>query len=1207
MSIFKDTFHPSIKDQLNRRQNVINDRVSSKNIQYLNSRNAWIRLSSSVNIYSGAVDGDKKDPKNYTNALAKKNVLQGGVLKDYDKKTGTLRSGIGNDGAYSSYTRLGIRPMPGITSVDIKSEGAYGSLRKATVNFQCWDIQQLEDLELLYMRPGYTVLLEWGWVPYIDNTGEYKSTFTDYTDIIDTEWTKEELFSLQYAKSTDGVYRRQDGTQVTGSGYQGNYDSMFGYVKNYSWKARMDGGYDCMTEIISLGEVIESLKVNYAPLDNINETIKGGLVISNTNLSDEDKPKVIGNINLSGSYSENILAGIFTEMWGIGTYAIGDGSHLSLYDKKHKTYYDIFKKVININSENDNTNATGTGTTGKTDEQVYITLETLTHLLNNYVLLRDKKSTDKNQGKSQPFSSLSVLERDATNPNPKTGNGYLLGLAHPIQISTDVSTCLIKSPLWLGGLNLVGDTGSADPNQGDPTIKFSTTIGNVNTLVDQFIRILVPTSKITDTGKDRITNVIQGVIQGPSGSRYSKEQILNNIKEINRVYREKYADLTYKIGSPRQDEINFYGLTVNNSKVNISIPKAVNAPSFYALLSSIQGGNLGTDRVISILIPEDEIASIKDKRYFNTSTTYGLAAFGDPVEEERRRIRAEQEKIKATNERLQEGLKNIQFLNVLPRPYFVPPDAISETGPGWATELGIIGNIYVNVTMLYNLCTNNSLAAQDKKEKNDIALYDFIKNVLAKISTAIGNVNNFDIFVDPVDGVARIIDINYVDRVKAAQAYTNAFELQVQNTKSVVRSYGLESKIFKEQSTIVAIGAQVGGGALGTDTSTLVDFNRSIIDRIIPIKDAPTTNNEAPDDKAKVEVLLSSLNILANFFTDLSYYKFLGITLADPDFNLDQATKYSNALKDLINFFKTIGKSKIKNKAILPTVLSVNMDGIGGIVIGNIFKLPPDVLPKGYKNTDGIGSKSGYVVTGIGHSLQNNDWVTKIDAQFIGLDEPEGYDIDYSKITLSPLNTGTTVVVGIGGARAGAVTATTGKAKTYYPEKPEEQFRRTFIPQTQLADYLKKKVAAGLNKNIAIAVMAKSINEQGSGDQLKGFNNNFYGVQTDSSRWPAKYDPFISGNVFIAENKTNKQRAFAAFSTPEIGADFVIENVQRRGIYVGGTTTYVTKGTKVTDATLWARIYYKEWVTGNKNAEPDATTLKNLLSIYSKATKLIGQ
>jgi hypothetical protein len=63
------------------------------------------------------------------------------------------------------------------------------------------------------------------------------------------------------------------------------------------------------------------------------------------------------------------------------------------------------------------------------------------------------------------------------------------------------------------------------------------------------------------------------------------------------------------------------------------------------------------------------------------------------------------------------------------------------------------------------------------------------------------------------------------------------------------------------------------------------------------------------------------------------------------------------------------------------------MDGIGGLVIGHIFKIPDNLLPKGYKG-GGLGSKLGHIVTGIGHSISNNDWVTNIDAQTIILDDP---------------------------------------------------------------------------------------------------------------------------------------------------------------------------------------------------------------------------
>jgi len=1131
MSIFKDSFHKDIKTQLGIRQSAINNRTPN-NLQYYNSRNAWIRLSSSVNI-NGSPD------------IARNNVLQGGTLTGYNKGQGALRSGIGANGAYNTFPRLGIRPMPGITGVDVKSEGAYGSLRKATVSFQCWDIQQLEDLELLYMRPGYTVLLEWGWAPYLDNSGTLQKNFTGYTDIIDTDWTKEQLFAQQYKKSTEI--------------YQGNYDSLFGYIKNYSWKARMDGGYDCTTEIISLGEIMESLKVNYAPLNTSATTT--GLVAKNCGYGTLD------NINLSGSYSNNVLAGIFAEMWGMGVKLTGnesEGIAGSISDTVKNVQYHLFRKVINLNGGEKE--STGTGTVGSSDEQVYITLESLVHLINNYVSLKDEKG-------NTAFVPLSVYEKGKTG-DTSTGTDCLLSLAHPVQISIDPSVCLINSPLWTsGGIKLeASPNGSVDPNSGSaappPSPFYGESAKNGSSLYDNedFWKELALKVEEADTeiGEGNKTKALLDYITQKFGGKPEE------LKEVNRVF---FSEI--KTGKKYQN------ITIGGAKLNTE-------NSVFELFG-IGAKSSSIEKALGADTDNDD----NNEKIIN-------AASLTPEDANQKELEKEQEKIKETNEQIQKGLENIKYLEQL-RPYFLPP----SSGPAWSSELGIIGNIYVNVNMLYNLCTNDQLAAQDKKEKNEIALYDFIKQVLSKISNSIGEVNNFDIFTE--DEVSQIIDINYVDRMSADEAYDNAFELQVQKLGSVVRSYNLESKIFKEQSTMVAIGAQVEGGALGVDTSTLVDYNRSIVDRIIPAKKAPQ-EEVGTDFESKKQTLYAALNNLALYFTDLGYKEFLWITTADADFNVDKAGEYAGALRDLINFFKELGKSKIKNKAIIPTALNVDMDGIGGLIIGNMFKIPLDVLPKGYKNAGGVGAKLGYVITGLSHTIQGNDWITKVTAQTIILSDPQGEDLGFTDLALSA-GTGQTDGASSDAEKGPSVVINIGsgtKSKTYYPEKPEVPFTRTFIPQSQLATYLKKKVAAGLNKNVAIAVMAKSISEQGSGDQLKGFNNNFYGVQTDSGRWNAKYDSFIIGNVFIKENKTGKPRAFAAFSSPEIGADFVIENVQRRGIYVGGTTTYVTKGTKVTDVSSWAKTYYKEWVTGNAKAELSTSNLNSLVSIYNRAIKLIG-
>jgi hypothetical protein len=383
MSIFKDSFHPSIQSQLDTRQEAINIRTP-QNLQYFNSRNAWIRLSSSVNVFKKNVPYNTESAltaSNYDNVLAKQYVLQGGILNDGNK----LRAGLGdfsyaysNVGADGEAYRLGIRPMPGITSLDIKSKGAYGSLRYATVNFQAWDIKQLEDLELLYMRPGYSVLLEWGWAPFLNNKGQLTTT-VDYTDIIDTDWKKEELFKRQYARATNGIYFNESGSQVTITGYEGNADSMFGMIKNYSWKARMDGGYDCTMEIISMGEVMESLKTNYAPMDNLQSlSAKGAIIPYLAPKRDNTKFKVTADMDLSGSYSQNILAGVFTELWGVGKQIDGDekeGVGLVIQDLNKNCYYDMFRKKMNINGGQKSANSANK--VGQSDEQIYITLEGL--------------------------------------------------------------------------------------------------------------------------------------------------------------------------------------------------------------------------------------------------------------------------------------------------------------------------------------------------------------------------------------------------------------------------------------------------------------------------------------------------------------------------------------------------------------------------------------------------------------------------------------------------------------------------------------------------------------------------------------------------------------------------------------------------------------------------------------------------------------
>ena len=252
---------PSVAGQIAARQEVIKKKVGRTNedLLYLNSKTGWIKLSSSVNILS---DGQIKqlrggmDPKGIRgdNKRAGYNILLGGLLAP----SRGLRKGIDTTGAYNrnaAYNNrkdsTGIRPMPGITSMSVKSKNTYGTLREAEVKFMCWTLEDFELMEELYLRPGYTVLLEWGHSMYIDNSGALQKDI----ETIGNHFFNPNVTMCQLA---DDIVRIRKSTD-------NNYEGMIGYIKNFSWSYTPDGGYDCSVSIISTGEILESIQTRFDP------------------------------------------------------------------------------------------------------------------------------------------------------------------------------------------------------------------------------------------------------------------------------------------------------------------------------------------------------------------------------------------------------------------------------------------------------------------------------------------------------------------------------------------------------------------------------------------------------------------------------------------------------------------------------------------------------------------------------------------------------------------------------------------------------------------------------------------------------------------------------------------------------------------------------------------------------------------------------
>jgi hypothetical protein len=240
---------------------------------YTNSRNAFIKMASGVSVsenklkeigFSG-VDVDNLKGM----GLAKEYVLFGGVSRMAQIENASGGSDgilsqrtdfIGVNGAYTADYDFGIIPMPGIESLEIKSLNR-GSLKKATVKLTAQTRNQLAILDVLYMRLGYTVLIEWGNSIYLDKNGKLQKMFTSIIEDNDLFFNKTWSSKRSYSDITSQISRVREL-------YDGNFDALLGKVSNFNWTFNSDGSYSIELTIISLGDVVESLKANVPAASN---------------------------------------------------------------------------------------------------------------------------------------------------------------------------------------------------------------------------------------------------------------------------------------------------------------------------------------------------------------------------------------------------------------------------------------------------------------------------------------------------------------------------------------------------------------------------------------------------------------------------------------------------------------------------------------------------------------------------------------------------------------------------------------------------------------------------------------------------------------------------------------------------------------------------------------------------------------------------
>ena len=249
-----------ILDQIDRRQKMQGAGYNSESVKrdptvlnYLNNRNAWIKMASGVSI-SGSLGIEKlndifaQSPELVAEApeisalkgtgLAKNLVLFNTIqsINDYDpekQQPYISRSGIRRDNLLSNsidkmYGGLGgnasgLQPVGGITDFTVESLNR-GSIRKATVNIKVYNKFQFNLVEILYLRLGYIMMLEWGWDKYVSKIepvpGSPPEVKIDQMGptIIEGSWFTENTHTQQSMLKKINDLRKTT---------QGNYDGFF--------------------------------------------------------------------------------------------------------------------------------------------------------------------------------------------------------------------------------------------------------------------------------------------------------------------------------------------------------------------------------------------------------------------------------------------------------------------------------------------------------------------------------------------------------------------------------------------------------------------------------------------------------------------------------------------------------------------------------------------------------------------------------------------------------------------------------------------------------------------------------------------------------------------------------------------------------------------------------------------------------------------
>jgi hypothetical protein len=1040
-NILGEPFKEYVNKQINKRQEIHGKKLERTidEIQYLNSRNAWVKLASGVSI-----DQSRLDYLNKTNnplltdittgkKLSRSYVLFNG-LTGYDSAPSvnsngipfpndqnitrqSARAGIGSNGAYGvGGTDFGYSPMPGIIDAELRCINK-GSIKKATVNVKVHNKYQFDIIDTLYLRVGFSVMLEWGYNKYYHSeTGLTNMN----SSLIDSEFWQDRYDKTDYSKWLPLIEEKRKQTE-------GNYDGIFGVVSNFSWTFNSDGSYDVKIEIISLGDVIESLKVNLPPLGD--GAPSAYLSNNQQALADKFASQEINSLDIDTFYTTVYpdLEKDLQDYWSNEQSNSKSTFTSFVYTKSPQDIYTVRDAIIPTPVPNGITlrsirAALGVIFQGKEFYNIYGDFET-----NNPSIQKFTRSKFESFGRG--FDDLQQIVDLDNNPIPNDKNGLIKYFkiennlaAQSVLKDTYTNKELIQA-FYLAkqslGTQLTDSQFSTLIFKNIPFETFKKAIYDAYTWYEQ------DDLRKTINSFDKTPDVAAEEGSAPPVETFN--EILEKNKNKNRIYKYLY---NIRVGYENAEENPLINLLNNAEAINYNKGNISNTLQNYTRgagnsLNPINTSVEQWNKIVGYPLYSDTNTSKDIIRLFIEDPSYSyfmrLGTLLDFINDQIiPKITSDTELGKPiitidtnvesnicyvidnmiSNDITKCIINNNSFFNGSDYDQIyngLEPFIQSNDSALW----GNLMNVYINF--------NHILQIFDKvDERNEIKLYDILSDLCQTINQSLGNVNNLEPVVEEETNIIKIVEqspIPLIDTIKkqiTEYQSQNITPAQIQlygykNNTSVstfVRDVGLTTEISKNYATMITIGATANGSIPGAESTAFSKWNIGLEDRFKNnIIDAVATTSSI--DTQNLEVINNYKEFIQS--TNLK----LGLTEGLSTINQDVIATNTTVIENFYKYAQT--KQSQKSNSVessvgfLPFNLKLTIDGIGGIKIYNSINVNTDFLPSNYPDS------LQFIITGVNHKLSNNDWVTSLETiatskGAIGSDTEEAPVLNTAKI-----------------------------------------------------------------------------------------------------------------------------------------------------------------------------------------------------------------